>query len=114
MGGPSLATALAAVSLTGCVAGDVPREEARVFLLPAAVQAQQVALQTQPSRSPVAWAEAASASRGTTEVLGTYRRGGEWCRMIEEVAHTGTEQPASRKSIYCRDAAGMWRLTATG
>ena len=79
---------------------------------PAAVEARELALQTQPSDSPLAW-RAGTAGSGSVTILATYRHNGRWCRLIEEARIEPMPQIRER-SIWCRDASGAWRLAAAG
>lgn len=101
--------------LAGCsAAGPQPHVASAPEPSPAAVQARQTALQTQPSGGVEHWSDPATGARGSVTVVRTYRGpDGRWCRLIEETAEPASGGTASQ-SLYCRDPAGAWTLTAAG
>jgi surface antigen len=98
----------------GTVAGQQP-EITDAIVSPVAVQARQTALQTLPSGGVEQWYDATAGTRGSVTVVNTYKRpDGQWCRLIDETVEPGNGSSASIRSLYCREPAGVWVLTAAG
>jgi surface antigen len=81
---------------------------------PVAVAARDAALETRPSGAAVAWTDAGAGLSGSATVLGTYRRGEQWCRLLREDARAAPDPAISLQSLYCRDPGGGWRRVAAG
>lgn len=106
-----LTVAIVAWLAAPAAAADASRERLTEEDLQYSNAARQRALETEPSRTPTYWSNAASGNAGVVTPLKTYRTStGYFCRVYRERTIVGAVEVSTTTATACRDDGGTWRI----